>query len=112
MLLAFIGQTMAIHFMAPNDGASEQHTNIQQPPLLNDANGNNTHASETDDCCDVDCCENECICPANACASIAYLDNYLSLSELVVLSEPILSLTTKGTHFIARSLFRPPISTS
>ena len=128
MLVAFVGQTVAYQFVASYDESSAQHTasekhtssehtDIQQPTPVNEVdsanNGNNAHTSETDDdCCYVECCESECICPANACASFAYLDNSLPLSEPVVLSEPLLSLVTKGTRFIARSLFRPPIFTS
>jgi len=111
ILVAFVGQTMAYHFMASYDGTSEQHLKIQQQTFVNDNYSANA-SEDIDGCCEVECCESECICPANACASMAYLGNSLPLSELVVLSEPPLSLTTKATHFIATSLYRPPIFTS
>ncbi|PAJ72141.1 hypothetical protein CJF42_22815 [Pseudoalteromonas sp. NBT06-2] len=111
ILVAFLGQTMSYHFMASYDGTSEFHTKIQQQTFVYDNDSSNTSES-IDDCCEVECCEIECICPANACASIAYLDNNIPISELLILSEPQLSLTTKGTHFIAKSLYRPPIFAS
>lgn len=109
ILVAFIGQTMAYHFMASYDDTSELHPKIQQQTFLNDDHNADT---SVDDCCDVECCETECICPANACASFSYLDNNTYISELIILSEQQLSLTAKNTHFIATSLYRPPIFTS
>ncbi|WP_042149971.1 hypothetical protein [Pseudoalteromonas sp. '520P1 No. 412'] len=107
--VAFIGQTMAYHIMPSFDDMSELHTKVFQQAVENNDHDMNT---SDDDCCEIDCCETECICPANACASFTYLDNNTDISELVILSEQQLSLATKSTHFIANSLYRPPIFTS
>lgn len=109
MLVAFMGQTMAYHFIALNEITSEKQTNVQ---LSNFVENNDNSNASVDDCCQVECCESECICPANVCTSSAYIDNRLSMSDIIFLSEPLLSLATKGTHFIATSLYRPPIFTS
>ena len=106
ILVAFIGQTMAYHFMVSYDLTLEQHSQTQQQ--IFDIDSVDT-SENIDDCCDVECCENECICPVNACASIAYLTNYLNLSEIALLSEPMLLLAIKDTRFIATYLYRPPI---
>jgi len=111
LLVAFIGQTMAYHFMESYDGFSEQRTKIQHQTFV-DVNDSSNASEDTDLCCEVECCESECICPANTCASSAYLDNSLPLSGVVFLSEPQFSLATKTTHFIATSLYRPPIFSS
>lgn len=111
MLIAFVGQTMAYHFMASYDSSFEQHIEIPQKTIINDNSSANPSES-IDDCCEVECCESDCICPANACASIAYLDSRLLLSDIMVLSEPLLSLATKDTYFIASPFYRPPIFTS
>ncbi|GAA6172857.1 hypothetical protein NBRC116592_25270 [Colwellia sp. KU-HH00111] len=107
LLVAFVGQTMADHFISSNTTLSEHFTKIQVDIIVNDR----VNALD-DDCCEVECCENQCICPANACASIAYIDNNLPLTESMALSDPLLTLATKATYFIAASLYRPPIFTT
>ncbi|MGB1197457.1 MAG: hypothetical protein ACPG46_00320 [Thalassotalea sp.] len=70
----------------------------------------NAKASEiADNCCDVECCEGECICPANTCASALYVNMAFLQSIFTMLSESTLGLTQKQPHFIASSLYRPPI---
>lgn len=64
---------------------------------------------QSDDCCDVECCENECICPANACATIVYLSTSVSLSVWVTLSDSSFPLTVQSTRYINKPLYRPPI---
>lgn len=108
LLIAFLGKAMAYHSIASYDGTSELHVKIQQQTFIND-NGNSIASEKVDDCCEVECCENECICPVNTCASFVYLDNNLLSSDGVFLSESALSSEITGTHFIAASLYRPPI---
>ena len=119
ILVAFVGQAMAYHFMAVNDTHSNLQSTAQLQVFDNDTydgqsseNNDGQSSENNDDCCEIECCESECICPANACISPVYLDTNLSLSELVILSESMLSLQSKDTHFIASSLYRPPIFTS
>ncbi|MBU2971925.1 hypothetical protein KO527_21530 [Pseudoalteromonas sp. C2R02] len=102
---------MAYHFMAVNDTHSNLQSTAQMKVFDNDTYDGQS-SENNDDCCEIECCESECICPANACISPVYLDTNLSLSELVILSESMLSLQSKDTHFIASSLYRPPIFTS
>lgn len=111
ILVAFVGQAMAYHFMAVNDTHSNLQSTAQLKVFDNDTYDGQS-SENNDDCCEIECCESECICPANACISPVYLDTNLSLSELVILSESMLSLQSKDTHFIASSLYRPPIFTS
>lgn len=111
ILVAFVGQAMAYHFMTVNDTDSDLHSTAQLQVFDNDTYDGQS-SDNNDDCCEIECCESECICPANACISPVYLDTNLSLSELVILSESMLSLQSKDTHFIASSLYRPPIFTS
>lgn len=109
ILIAFVGQAIAYHFMDVYDA----HSNLQSTAQLQINDYYGVKSSENDDdCCEIECCESECICPANACISPVFLDTKLSLSELVILSESMLSLQSKDTHFIASSLYRPPIFTS
>ena len=108
LLVAFVGQTMAYSLMASYDSISELQTSTQ---LQSSSTAHNESSSEND-CCDVECCESECICPANACASMVYLDSNLPISDLAVISEPLNLLSTQATVVIARSLYRPPIFTS
>lgn len=117
ILVAFVGQTMGYHFMDSYDSNSESHTKIEHQIFVYDndsasVSGNIEVSDKIDECCKVECCEIDCICPANACTSIAYLDNHLPLSKLVVIRELLLTLATKDTRFIANSLYRPPIFTS
>ena len=107
LLVAFVGQTMADHFISSNTTLSEHFTKMQVDIIVNDRVN-----ALVDDCCEVECCENQCICPANACASIAYIDNNLPLTESMAISDPLLTLATKATYFIAASLYRPPIFTT
>jgi hypothetical protein len=111
ILVAFVGQAMAYKFMAVNDTDSNLQSTAQLQIFDNNTFGEKSSEND-DDCCEIECCESECICPANACTSNVYLDTNLSLSELVILSESMLSLQSKDTHFIASSLYRPPIFTS
>jgi len=113
LLVAFVGQTMAYSIMASYGSISEFQTSTQ---LQSSSTEHDEHSSagsaSDDDCCEVECCESECICPANACASMVYVDSYLPLSELAVITESLHLLSTQATFFIATSLFRPPIFTS
>lgn len=109
MLFAFVGQTMAYHIVASDERVSAKKVKIYQQTVVNDKD---EHSTLDDDCCDVECCENDCICPANTCATIAYLEDYRPLSEFVILGEALLSLATQSTRFIATSHYRPPIHTS
>jgi hypothetical protein len=113
LLVAFVGQTMAYSLMASHDSISELQTSTQ---LQSSSTEHDEHSpaesSSENDCCDVECCESECICPANACASMVYLDSNLPISDLAVISEPLNLLSTQATLVIARSLYRPPIFTS
>ena len=128
LLVAFVGQAMAVHFVVPLEETLEQHTKVVQVNVSSDTNNVtntniNTNTNTTvvlehqaeeseDDCCEVECCENECICPANSCASFIYLQCSSYLSESVALTESLLPSVIKDTHFIATSLYRPPIFTS
>lgn len=113
LLIALVGQAMSFHVMASHDDISGvQYT---APLHMPDYQSDDFKASEHKnalaevDCCEIECCESECICPLNACASIVYLDSHLLLSKLMTLSESLLPFTIKETHFIAMSLYRPPI---
>lgn len=123
VLVAFTAQAITYHFMLPHDDASTWQPSSQaqlfdnQIESLNAQQGssqqklavNDSASVKKGECCEVDCCENECICPANSCASTVYLKLNLPLIELVVLSESLLPLAIKQTHFIASLLHRPPI---
>ncbi len=111
LLIAFIGQTMAFHFMASYGDFSDLQDKPQQQIVVSHSDDVNT-TKDVDDCCDIECCENICICPANACASIVYLDSVLLLSAVVLLNESLLPMVIKDTYFIATSFYRPPISVS
>ncbi|MBU3003640.1 hypothetical protein [Paraglaciecola arctica] len=139
LLIAFVGQSMAYHFIAFDDvDASSQtledtstlHTKTypqtensslvkpqQTPPqsnkLDNSIDGTGFKASdEVDDCCDVDCCDGECFCPANACSSMIFIDNTLAQSKFIFNSESVLSFVQASPQYIVTSLYRPPIFTS
>ena len=134
LLVAFVGQAMAVHFVVPIEETLDQHTKVLQVNVSsytnNDASNNtnidannviNTNTTKVlehkaeeneDDCCEVECCENECICPANSCASFMYLESSFYLSESILLTEPSLPSVIKATQFISASLYRPPIFTS
>ena len=134
LLVAFVGQAMAVHFVVPLEDTLDQQTKVLQVNVTSDTNNdasNNTnkdannvintntttvleHKAEEneDDCCEVECCENECICPANSCASFMYLESSFYLSESILLTEPSLPSVIKATQFISASLYRPPIFTS
>lgn len=111
LLVAFVGQTMAYHFIPSFDGIIDQHKEIQQQASVKVYDSESADTLD-DDCCEVDCCESDCICPANGCASIAYIASHIPQSELVFLSESLLLLAAKNSNVIASSLFRPPIFTS
>lgn len=116
LLLAFVGQSMASHFVMPIDEHSRLQTETQeQVPVSAHDNSDTSDTSgsvEDDECCEVECCESECICPANACASMVYLDTSLLFSGGELLSEPLLLAATKGTYYFSTPLYRPPIFTS
>ncbi|MEP1445750.1 MAG: hypothetical protein ABJK37_06520 [Paraglaciecola sp.] len=124
LLVAFVGQSMAYHFVPPDEGSTSSQTvdgeasqqtkgNKLNDSLQNSLDGANTLASEdVDDCCDIDCCEGECFCPANACASMVYVDNTLTFSKLILNSELALPFVQAFPQYIASSLYRPPIFTS
>lgn len=110
LLFVFVGQTMSYSIMASYDNISDLQTSTQ---FQSSSTKHSSTGSDLDDeCCDVECCESECICPANACASMVYLDSKLPLSELAVITESLNLLSTQATFFIATSRFRPPIFTS
>ncbi len=106
ILVAFVGQTMAYHFMSPYDG-----TTIQQHTYVSD-NANTIVSDSIDECCDIECCESECVCPSNACVSVVFLGSHFMMSALLVISESLLPIDSKATNFIAKTLYRPPIFTS
>jgi hypothetical protein len=108
ILVAFLGQAMSYHVMAPHDDVSSVQSAALQHTFEYHDDGSKA-SDDDDDCCEVECCESECICPENACASFVFIDTNIPLSESVILSEPMLSFETKSTHFIATSLYRPPI---
>ena len=138
VLFSYVGQTMAYHVIAMGDGTLEQsalskstnnkqqannqpqenikqQTNAKQQTniaLLTQDTHSENQSESVDDCCDVECCESECICPSNTCAANAYLLSSLPLSDFVLLSESLLLLKGQASHFIASSLYRPPIFTS
>lgn len=123
------GQTAAYSFMVSHNDISNLQALSQAPSQvfstalsqdikqqtsvsahLNSTVKANVKASETaDNCCDVECCEGECICPANTCASALYVNMAFLQSIFTMLSESTLGLTQKQPHFIASSLYRPPI---
>lgn len=113
LFVAFIGQTMAYSLIVSDDRISVLQTNTQTQSYSTEYDEHSSEASASeDDCCSVECCENECICPANACASVVYLDSNLSLSDQAVVSESLISFFTQAKCFISPPLYRPPIFTS
>ncbi|WP_133471684.1 hypothetical protein [Paraglaciecola marina] len=110
LLIAFVGQAMGSYVVTFDDARTNQQVNTQQ--LDADEAGDNHGITEKDDCCDVDCCEDQCFCPANACVAMIYLDNTVTQSCLKLISEFALPYTQKSPHYIATSLYRPPIFTS
>lgn len=142
LLVAFVGQSMAYHFIGfddvnlsvnaevqtlddgsnlplkrtlqtKNSQETENSQQQEQAPLQNDSFDDNVVASdEVDDCCDIDCCDGECFCPANACSSLAFLDNTLGYSKIVVANELVLPFVHASPQYIVTSLYRPPIFTS
>lgn len=117
ILVAFVGQAMASHFLTFDDASVVQQVDIQQQSAVefdknHDANAPADTSNDVDDCCDTDCCEGECICPANACISMVYLDNSIAQSSLILISEFALATTQKNPQNIVSSLYRPPIFTS
>lgn len=141
LLIAFVGQSMAYHFIGfddvslsvnaevqAHDDASnlpkkstlqtknyQQTENNQQQTVLQNDNLDGVSATvpdEVDDCCDVDCCDGECFCPDNACSSLAFLDNTFGYSKIMVASELVLPFVQASPLHIITSLYRPPIFTS
>ncbi|MUH71268.1 hypothetical protein [Psychrosphaera haliotis] len=138
LLVAFVGQAMAVHFVVPLEETLDKHTKVLQVNVSSDtnndaSNSNNSYTNidannvintnttkvlehkaeeNEDDCCEVECCENECICPANSCASFMYLESSFYLSESILLTQPSLPSVIKATQFISALLYRPPIFTS
>lgn len=117
ILVAFVGQAMASHFLTFDDANVNQQVNIQQQSAVefdknNDAKATADTSNDVDDCCDTDCCEGECFCPANACVSMVYLNNSLDQSSLILINEFALATTQKNPQNIVSSLYRPPIFTS
>ncbi|MCF2946509.1 hypothetical protein L0668_00150 [Paraglaciecola aquimarina] len=98
----------------PTKNSQQTENSLQQAPLQNDNldDVSATVPDEVDDCCDIDCCDGECFCPANACSSLAFLDNTLGYLKIMLASESMLSLAQASPVHIVTSLYRPPIFTS
>ncbi|RLV59853.1 hypothetical protein D5018_09755 [Parashewanella curva] len=126
MLLAFVGQVVAYHYVAVHKDISNSQFSSQKLFLDNQDSDLTTRndllvegaakdqltSEKEEDCCEVQCCENDCFCPANACAPVVFLELSLPTLESAKISEPVLPVKSKSTRFIATSLYRPPIFTS
>lgn len=120
MLIAFVGQAFAYTSMSCEmsadthqshmtmDHSSMDHSSMDNSSMSYDEGMDHTSmktsASNSEDCCGVDC-----VCPVNACASVIVLNADNGSSEILSLSEAVLSHLSQQPNYISTSLYRPPI---
>lgn len=110
MLTAFVGQALAYTSMS-----CEMSTDSHQSYMTMEHSSMKSHegmehgdmkasASSSKDCCDVDC-----ICPANACTSVTFLNSNNGSPDILGFTEAIVNQGAEHPKSMSTSLFRPPI---
>lgn len=94
----------ALDFSTKENEQQERHLSIQTDT--------NKKQAISDDCCDVECCNTDCICIANACSFVVYLNMQLSETYPLLFGESVFFQPIKLTNSILSIVYRPPIITS
>lgn len=94
-------------------------------PLLSVGSDNPVHSQVTgldeqaqqsndndDDCCDTQCCESDCFCPANTCASAAWLNISANTKTIAASGTAVFHYPNRSLSSLYDTLYRPPIFTS
>ena len=108
ILLSFGLQAMA-------SSAQLMPANAEKAPHSHSANTNEQaeHSSESsDECCDTQCCESDCFCPANTCASVAWLSISANTKAIAASGAAVFHHTKRSLSSLYDTLYRPPIFTS
>ncbi|MGJ8680428.1 hypothetical protein [Paraglaciecola sp.] len=110
MLIAFVGQALAYSTMScemPSD-SHQSHMTMDHSSMKHhegmDHSDMKTSASSSEDCCDQDC-----ICPANACTSVTFLNANSGSTDILGFTDTIVNQGAEHPKSISTSLYRPPI---
>jgi len=110
MLTAFVGQAFAYTSMSCEMSADSHQSHMTMEHSSMKSHEGMEHgdmkasASSSKDCCDVDC-----ICPANACTSVTFLNSNNGSPDILGFTEAIVNQGAKHPKSMSTSLFRPPI---
>ncbi len=111
LLIAFIGQALAYTAMPCEMSAGSyeshmmmEHSKVSYHEGMSHSDINNSSHGQSEDCCDLDC-----VCPANACTSVIFLNSDNDEPDGFGLDEAVLSQNSEQPKSISTSLYRPPI---
>ncbi|MCP4260278.1 MAG: hypothetical protein GY774_22575 [Planctomycetes bacterium] len=110
MLTAFVGQAFAYTSMSCEMSADSHQSHMTMEHSSMKSHEGMEHgdmkasASSSKDCCDVDC-----ICPANACTSVTFLNSNNGSPDILGFTEAIVNQGAEHPKSMPTSLFRPPI---
>ena len=110
MLTAFVGQALAYTSMSCEMSADSHQSHMTMEHSSMKSHEGMEHgdmkasASSSKDCCDVDC-----ICPANACTSVTFLNSNNGSPDILGFTEAIVNQGAEPPKSMSTSLFRPPI---
>ena len=110
MLNAFVGQALAYTSMSCEMSADSHQSHMTMEHSSMKSHEGMEHgdmkasASSSKDCCDVDC-----ICPANACTSVTFLNSNNGSPDILGFTEAIANQGAEHPKSMSTSLFRPPI---
>lgn len=110
MLIAFVGQALAYTAMScdMSSGSHESHMTMDHSSMKSHEGMNHGDIHEKSSSAE-DCCERNCVCPANACTSVIFLNSDNNEFDGFGLGEAVLSHNSEQPKSIYTSLYRPPI---
>jgi len=109
LLLTLVGQAVASVTMScemPHMSQSQS-----QATDIDDMHHGMSAGMMSMDCCDDDATNNqECACPMSACSTPSMLSMSSLFTAVLLSAEKVQLYTPQNQHYIASSLYRPPMS--
>lgn len=110
MLTAFVGQAFAYSAMSCEMSAASHQSHMAMDQSSMKHHEGMTHGdmkssgSNSEECCDIDC-----VCPANACTSVTFLNSNVVSTDVIRFSDLVNIQQSQQPNSISTSLYRPPI---
>lgn len=108
LLLTLVGQAVASVTMSCEMPHMSQS---QSQPVAGDMHHDMPTGMMNMDCCNDDATNNqECACPMSACSTQSMLSMNSLFTAVLLSAEKVQLYTPQNQHYIASSLYRPPMS--